>query len=108
MLKSELAYCWLAGFYLCRALYNALKVEIHGGPFPLVTIIPAFQLCGKKERTDVGFVSGPPNDSEDNPVGRWPWMASLGDFDAKNKWKHKCGATLISSEDVIKLFLEEI
>ena len=39
---------------------------------------------------------GAKNDLENNPVGHWPWMASIGFQDEKNQWKHKCGATLIS------------
>jgi len=44
---------------------------------------------------------GPQNDDEINPVGNWPWMASLGYYDDNRKWSHQCGATLITS----KLFL---
>ncbi len=31
------------------------------------------------------------------PVGHWPWMASLGLFDKESRWRHKCGATLITN-----------
>ncbi len=34
--------------------------------------------------------------SENNIVGTWPWMSSLGYFDEENTWKHQCGATLIT------------
>ena len=43
------------------------------------------------------FLSGPVNHPETNPVGNWPWMASLGTLSDDNKWMHQCGATLISS-----------
>ncbi len=53
--------------------------------------------CGKKGNSDVdNFAAGPPNHSEKNPVGHWPWMASIGHHGPDNKWEHKCGATLIS------------
>ena len=42
------------------------------------------------------YVAGAPNNKETNPVGDWPWMASLGFYDANDTWTHKCGATLIS------------
>ena len=42
------------------------------------------------------FIAGPRN-GEINPVGNWPWMASLGKTNDVNKsWTHLCGATLIS------------
>ena len=43
------------------------------------------------------FVAATPNNPETNPVGDWPWMASIGYFSDK-KWIHLCGATLISSQ----------
>ena len=42
------------------------------------------------------FVAGPAHDPEYNPVGEWPWMASLGYWAEDGKWDHQCGATLIS------------
>ena len=44
---------------------------------------------------DHKFISGATNDNEKNPVGFWPWMASIG-FLEDGKWVHQCGATLIS------------
>ena len=35
-------------------------------------------------------------DAESNPVGHWPWMSSIGYYDGNGKWKHQCGATLIT------------
>jgi len=45
---------------------------------------------------DTKFIVGPINDDETNPVGNWPWMASLGFYDEKNQWQHQCGATLVT------------
>ncbi len=53
--------------------------------------------CGKQHfKTDQNFISGAFNDDEKNPVGHWPWMASIGFYDKNNKWKHQCGATLVT------------
>ena len=49
-------------------------------------------------------ISGAWNNPETNPVGNWPWMASIGKFHAtvtagagaNGIWQHLCGATLIS------------
>ncbi len=49
------------------------------------------------EDFDTDFVAGAQNDGEINPVGNWPWMASLGYYDQDDKWNHQCGATLISN-----------
>jgi chymotrypsin C len=35
---------------------------------------------------------------ENNLVGHWPWMSSIGFFNEKNSWKHQCGGTLISNK----------
>ena len=48
--------------------------------------------CGK---------SGTPRESLSiNPIGKWPWMASLG-FHFYGDWRHACGASLISTTFVI-------
>ena len=52
--------------------------------------------CGLKH-VETEFIAGPRNTPETNPVGDWPWMASIGFFSEDNKWQHQCGATLISS-----------
>ena len=53
--------------------------------------------CGYASLSDERFIAGQTNNDEKNPVGRWPWMASLGKFnDADKNWTHFCGATLIS------------
>ena len=44
---------------------------------------------------DTKFIVGAPNDDEKNPVGYWPWMASLGLYENK-EWQHQCGATLVT------------
>ena len=54
--------------------------------------------CGKKVVDDPNHIIGPRNDKEINPVGNWPWMASVGFFDGNKKWKHQCGATLIAEQ----------
>ena len=41
-------------------------------------------------------ISGAWNNPETNPVGDWPWMASIGKFEETGTWKHLCGTTLIS------------
>ena len=56
-----------------------------------------FTECGKIDVIDPNFVAGPQNDDELNPVGKWPWMASLGFYDENNKWSHQCGTTLITN-----------
>ena len=53
--------------------------------------------CGRTHNFEANFVTGSQNDEETNPVGRWPWMASIGYYDENNKWNHQCGATLISN-----------
>ena len=53
--------------------------------------------CGNNNFFNEKFITGAKN-SVDNPVGHWPWMASLGFFDNNGKWKHQCGATLISDK----------
>ena len=54
--------------------------------------------CGNNEIIGGDYLAGSKNDNEINPVGFWPWMASLGYFDEEDKWTHKCGATLISQQ----------
>ena len=58
------------------------------------TVFP--EKCGQVHE-DPEFISGPLNNEETNPVGEWPWMASLGFYSDDNKWQHQCGATLISN-----------
>ena len=53
-------------------------------------------ICGDTRNTETGFVAGPINNPETNPVGHWPWIASMGFFDNSSEWEHQCGATLIS------------
>jgi len=53
--------------------------------------------CGRTDYIETNFVTGAQNDEETNPVGRWPWMASIGYYDENSKWNHQCGATLISN-----------
>ena len=52
--------------------------------------------CGNNKLSHP-FVAGPKHDVEYNPLGNWPWMASIGYYDPNNDWIHQCGATLISS-----------
>lgn len=54
--------------------------------------------CGDNEYSDTSFVIGSQHDREVNPVGHWPWMASIGYYNEKDEWVHQCGATLISSQ----------
>ena len=62
----------------------------------ILPIPPAQISCGRNEIIDVNHVSGAHNNPETDPVGFWPWMASIGYFEDDNQWKHLCGATLIS------------
>ena len=40
--------------------------------------------------------------TEDNPVGHWPWMSSIGFFnETTNLWKHQCGGSLISNKHFV-------
>lgn len=64
----------------------------------IIEVIISDQNCGKNDNNDVKFIAGAKNHAEDNPVGKWPWMASLGFLDDENHWIHKCGATLISTQ----------
>jgi secreted trypsin-like serine protease len=50
--------------------------------------------CGQKPSRHE-FIAGALHDAENNPVGEWPWMASLGLYE-NGQWQHQCGATLIS------------
>ena len=59
---------------------------------------PAEVVCGKNEIADTNFVSGAQNHPELNPVGFWPWIASVGFFGDDNEWIHLCGATLIAEK----------
>ena len=52
--------------------------------------------CGNNNIVDGNFIAGAKNDLENNPVGFWPWIASLGSYDDKKEWIHQCGATLVS------------
>lgn len=52
--------------------------------------------CGKSLTFTGTFLIGARNDQENNPVGYWPWISSLGFNDKDQVWNHKCGATLIS------------
>ena len=54
--------------------------------------------CGKIQelKVDSEHVSGATNNAETNPVGIWPWMASVGYY-IGSKWQHQCGATLITN-----------
>ncbi len=57
--------------------------------------------CGKQPSLGgQKFITGVPNDDELNPVGVWPWMASIGTGE-KNKWNHLCGATLITDRNFL-------
>ena len=57
--------------------------------------------CGKNDNRSTDFIVGPSNDPETNPVGIWPWMASVGYYDENKKWQHQCGASLISDRHLL-------
>jgi len=58
--------------------------------------------CGRQHPNyDSDSVAGAFNDNEQNPLGYWPWMASLGFYDESNKWKHQCGATLVTQRQFL-------
>jgi hypothetical protein len=46
-------------------------------------------MCGNNGKVDTDFIVGATNDPEINPVGSWPWMASIGFYDDKNNWNHQ-------------------
>ena len=52
--------------------------------------------CGRNILPSGQRIAGATNNAEHNVVGHWPWMASVGYLDSQDKWKHQCGATLIS------------
>jgi hypothetical protein len=56
--------------------------------------------CGKNDNSDGNFIAGATNNPETNPVGHWPWMASIGYYDEgeTRKWQHQCGTTLITEK----------
>ena len=58
-------------------------------------VIFIFLECGKNNLSGQR-ITGALNHPELNEVGHWPWMASIGYLDSQNKWRHQCGATLIS------------
>ena len=60
----------------------------------VIFILDEFQ-CGRNQLGDSQHIRGPKPNAETNPVGHWPWMASLG-FYKEGNWTHQCGATLIS------------
>ena len=45
--------------------------------------------CGENIIDFSQFLSGPANNPETNPVGHWPWMASIGKFANDKKWIHQ-------------------
>ena len=51
--------------------------------------------CGYNKDLGTKFLAGVANDQEVNPVGYWPWMASIGYY-TNGQWIHQCGATLIT------------
>ncbi len=57
-----------------------------------------YSMCGKKSKHNANFIAGATNDPEKNPVGNWPWMASIGFYNESNQWNHQCGATLITEK----------
>ena len=57
--------------------------------------------CGRRSVYDTNFIVRSPNHTELNPVDVWPWMASMGFWNAEKKWDHKCGATLVSKQHFI-------
>jgi V8-like Glu-specific endopeptidase len=62
----------------------------------LITSFKAELDCGRNTISeDQLFISGVIVDVEKNPVGHWPWMASIGYMEG-NEWVHQCGSTLIS------------
>jgi len=55
--------------------------------------------CGRQYPSyDTNYISGSIDDDEKNPVGRWPWMASIGFYDDEKTWQHQCGATLVTQK----------
>ena len=59
--------------------------------------VSGFSRCGNNNLGESSFITGSTNKNELNLVGHWPWMASIGIFNGKGDWEHKCGATLISN-----------
>ena len=57
-------------------------------------------MCGKNGLAEKNYLVGAKNDHEINPVGHWPWMASLGTLE-DGEWNHQCGATLISDKNFL-------
>ncbi len=44
-----------------------------------------FSECGNNGISDTQFIVGARNDPEKNPVGHWPWIASIGIYDDKKR-----------------------
>ena len=57
--------------------------------------------CGKNTLSSGQFIAGARNNDEHNPVGHWPWMASIGYLEDTKKWRHQCGASLISDQHFV-------
>ena len=39
--------------------------------------------------------------STDKNIFDWPWIASIGQFDKKEIWRHKCGATILNNNTLL-------
>ena len=81
--------------YKFNVLYFQWHVSMTNYDWCPILPFPAFP-CGNNHIFEQDFIIGPKPNVETNPVGHWPWIASLGSFDLDNQWEHKCGATLIS------------
>ena len=82
IILEKLCFLWLE--------YNSNKITIFA------------EQCGRQYHNyDTYFVAGSFDDNEKNPVGYWPWMASLGSYIEGKKWNHQCGATLVTQKQFL-------
>ena len=85
---------WHFSNYFLTHLVYIIHINLQLKKLYIFNVFP--EKCGQVYG-DPKFISGAHNNEETNPVGEWPWMASLGFYSDDNKWQHQCGATLISN-----------
>lgn len=69
--------------------------------YPFIFVLD--DICGRNLVTDQNFVSllRQKNQDEGDPIGTWPWMASLGYIDHYGDWVHFCGGSLVDDRHIL-------
>ena len=73
---------------------------------PILNLYFADDICGRNLVTERNFlydvyVAKPTNSDGGDPIGTWPWMASLGYTNTYGDWVHLCGGSVISHKHVL-------